>query len=98
MVKQATLKSILRNRLKVRKNPAYLRYLSEKYKGMGLHRDHFLESVHGLKLNDLLINMKTPEAHMKKHYQAGAEDQEGDLIASIEELCDYVEYLQGKKK
>jgi hypothetical protein len=98
MVKQATLKSILRNRLKVRKNPAYLRYLSEKYKGMGLQRDHLLESVHGLKLNDLLISMKKPEAHMKKHYQAGAEDFESDLIASIDELCDYVEHLQGKNK
>lgn len=92
------IKSILKNRLKPRKNPAYLKYLSEKYAGRGLERDHLISSVMGLKLNDLLIDMKTPAEHQEKHYKAGAEDFEGGLVNALENLFDYIENLQNRKR
>ena len=90
------LKKMLRNRLKVRKNPQYLKWLADKK--TGLDRDHVLESVHGLKLNDLLIDLVPHQRHIDKHYQHGCEDFDSAFIRSLENVFDYVEYLQGKKK
>ena len=89
------IKSTLRNRLKPRKSKKYLSWMKEKYPALDL--DHILESVHGLKLNDYLISPKSHQAHMAKHYKAGAEDFEGDLVTALENLQDYVEFLEGKK-
>ena len=90
------LKKILRNRLKVRKNPQYLKWLSEKYKGQQLDRHHIISSVYGLKLNDLLIAMISHEEHMKGHYKANTEDFEANLLDALENLFNYVEFLQEK--
>ena len=90
-----TIKSTLRNRLRPRKSKKFLKWIKGKYPH--LDRDHILESVHGLKLNDYFISMKTHQDHMRKHYKAGVEDFESDLVEALEHLQDYVEELEGKK-
>jgi hypothetical protein len=78
----------------------YISYLSEKLKNSrGLDKDHILESVHGMKLNDFLIDIVTHSDHMKKHYPGAADGQTDDeftesLLRALENLFDYIEHLE----
>ena len=87
-------RKILRNRLKYRVNPEFLKWVKSRYPA--LDRDHILGSRMGKKgrLNDLLIAPKPHEKHMKDH--TTGRDFDEDLIIALELVLDYVEYLQGK--
>ena len=95
---------MLRNRLRVRKNPEYFKWTLGLNKSGLLARHHILKSVFGLKLNDLLIAMIPHKDHMEGHYpkikgvEVPAEDFEGDLINALENIFDYCEFLQAKLK
>jgi len=89
------LMKILRNRLKPRENSEYIEHLHTLPKFRYLEADHILKSVIGKigKLNDLMIAMCDSQTHASKHYGNKREFTE-DLIQSLENLFDYVEYLQ----
>ena len=90
-----TIKSTLRNRLRPRKSKKFLRWIKEKHPYLDAH--HILASTFGLKYNDYLISVKTHQDHMRKHYKAGVEDFESDLVEALEHLQDYIEELEGEK-
>jgi len=84
------LKKMLRHRLKTRKSRRYLKWLAEN-KDKRKHGHHILGSTTALKLNDYLIAKVEPEAHLNNRT-----DFEEDLINALENLFDYVEYLERK--
>lgn len=92
------LKSIIRNRLKPRESKKYLRWFGENKVKLG-HAHHIAESVHGLKLNDLLLVDKDAESHNKIHYAYQSEDDFlNDFIQALENIFDYVEHLEANQK
>lgn len=86
---------LLRHRLKPRKSKKFLGYLHEKFPG--LEADHLIGSMGDMKLNDFFIVMRTREDHRARH-DKGFIDFDDDFIRSIENLLDYVQYLEGKAK
>lgn len=88
-------RKLLRNRLKYRTNPDFLKWVKEKHPNMDRH--HIIGSRIGKKgrLNDLLICLKSHGQHMREHSQPIDFDEE--LIPAMELIFDYVEYLQESK-
>ena len=80
-----------KHRLRPRKNTEYLQYRRSKANGKDVH--HVLGSFLKLKLNDLLLVTRRREDH--DHSQAKSEEEKiEDVLESLENLFDYVEFLQ----
>jgi hypothetical protein len=99
----ATLKSILRNRLKKRESKGMVKWLAQK-KQPGQDIDHILESFMGMKkLNNYLLDIKMHDTHMKKHYPgAGRGETEEEFlesfIRSLDYWGDYTQHLEAENE
>ena len=85
------IEKMLRHRLKTRKSRKYLQWIAEN-KDVRKHGHHILGSTTALKLNDYLIAKVDPQAHLNRRT-----DFAEDLLDALENLFDYVEYLEGNK-
>ena len=89
----AEIRRFLKYRLKSRKNKEYIKWLKD-VKPYG-DLQHILGSVHGKKLNDLLLAPIDHTRHMEYDSKGySEEDFNEDFINSMENLFDYIEYLQ----
>ncbi|MGE5681608.1 MAG: hypothetical protein ACM34K_12090 [Bacillota bacterium] len=59
--------------------------------------DHLIGSMGALKLNDYLVVMRSREEHFRRHNN-GFEDFNSDLATALENIFDYVEFLEQKVK
>lgn len=80
------LRLILKNRLSIRKNPQYLQWIAE-FGDLSMHGDHICK-----KSMDLLIAKRKPSEHLYREYH----DYTENYLQSLENLFNYVEYLQKK--
>lgn len=94
------LYNILRNRLRQRTNKQYVKWRAEKKQGQTeLH--HIIKSfMGGKKQNDLLLAEILSEYHQEITYKREPSEPEfiDMLINSLENLFDYIEYLQNDNK
>ena len=87
---------ILKHRLRIRRNERFLKWSNENNPNMDNH--HLTGSQGKLKLNDLLIAPLTREQHNSINSKSPMLDDIELLILALENLCDYVEYLQNENK
>lgn len=91
---------ILKSRLRQRTNKRYVKWRAEQKKqGAELH--HLLGSyLGGKKQNDYLLAEITQLEHKRVHYKKPFDEAEfiTHLIASLEGLFDYIEYLENQKE
>lgn len=80
------LRLILKNRLSNRVNPRYLEWIATN-KNPNYHGSHEVK-----KRNDLMIAKRDPESHLYREY----EDYTENHLQCLENIFDYVEYLQNK--
>lgn len=88
-----SIKKMLRYRLQKRSNPEYLAWFDKNKKiKKGNHKAHLIGRG-----NDLLLVDKDFHEHIELEHFEGIQDFETDLIEALENIFDYVEYLQQKK-
>ncbi len=91
---------LLKNRLKKRTNKQYVKWWVENRRIFGSEGHHLLSSfVGGTKQNDLLMCNVTPKLHNRVTYhkeQITELDTNEMIIASLDDIFNYVEFLQNE--
>jgi hypothetical protein len=87
-----TLKSILRNRLRPRRNKKFVALVKEKYPHLDL--DHLIAGKMGQKKPmDYLLSPKNHELHIKQHYNTPLTEDEfmEEFIQALEIIFDILD-------
>ena len=94
------LYQILRNRLKKRTNKKFVKWLVGQKSNANNEFHHILKSfVGGKKQNDLLLTEITREFHQEITYKREPTEDEfiTMFIQALENIFDYIEYLESEK-
>lgn len=92
------LKTLLRHGINSARSKSYLNWLAHRKKA-NTEIHHLLGSrLGGKKINDYLCVIIPKETHVKLHYNNLNENFEQLLVESLNNLFDYIKYLEDKNE